>query len=128
MHYLLFFFTILSFSSFASESHTAIKVGCEESVSAIKSKAELFVIELNMDRVEMLFYLRKKLNIDGGIESQTALDEELYLSIMEVLVKPKSPLYMISRIAEIKLTFKDFPLKISQVKLKELNSRLTLRL
>jgi len=118
---LVFILILISFNSSATKD-------CDESVSSIKHQAELFVLELNMDRVEMLFFLRNKLNIDGGQESRTALDREFYSSIMEVLVKSKSKPLMIERIVEINESFKKFPLQINQEKIEELNAKLEQRL
>jgi len=118
---LVFFLILISFNSFAAKD-------CDEAVSSIKNPAELFVLELNMDRVEMLYFLRNKLNVDGGPESRKALDRELYSSLMEVLVKPKSKPLMIKRIVEIKENFKSFPLQINQEKIEELNAKLAQRL
>tara|TARA_Y100000588_G_scaffold241881_1_gene255870 strand:- start:8195 stop:8674 length:480 start_codon:yes stop_codon:yes gene_type:complete len=118
---LTLFFILISASSFAAKN-------CGESINATKHQAELFVIELNMDRVELLYFLRKKLNIDGGLQSRTALDEELHSSIMEVLLKSKSKTVMIKRIAEINESFHDFPLQINQAKIEELNTKLAQRL
>ncbi len=121
MKILILFFILISANSFAAKN-------CDESINATKHQAELFVIELNMDRVEMLYFLRKKLNIDGGFQSRAALDEELYSSIMEVLVKSKSKTVVIKRIAEINESFKEFPLQINLAKIEELDTKLTQRL
>jgi hypothetical protein len=118
---LVFFLTLISFNSLAAKD-------CDEAVSSIKHQAELFVLELNMDRVEMLYFLRNKLNIDGGQESREALDRELHSSIMEVLIKSKSKPLMIKRIVEINESFKNFPLQINQEKIEELNAKLDERL
>jgi len=114
--FLLLFLTPLS--TFASQD-------CVEAIEKIKNEAEAFALELNMDRVEQLFYIREKLNFDGGQESRQALDVELYMSIMEVLVKSKPKSKMISRIREMQRSFNEFPLQISDEKTKELNDQLS---
>ncbi|MFT2089909.1 hypothetical protein [Paraglaciecola sp. 2405UD69-4] len=114
--FLLLFLTPLS--AFASQD-------CVDEIEKIKNEAEAFVLELNMDRVEQLFYIREKLNFDGGQESRQALDMELHMSIMEVLIKSKPKSKMISRIREMQRSFNEFPLQISDEKTKELNDQIS---
>ena len=111
----------LSFNSNANEN-------CSEQVDDIKHQAELFVVELNMDRVEMLFHIRGHLNIEGGLKSRQALDQELYTSIMEVLIKAKATETMVSRISKMTESFSIFPLQIEDSRIEELNLKLTQRL
>ena len=116
--FLLLFLTPLC--TFASQD-------CVEAIEKIKNEAKAFVLELNMDRVEQLFHIRGKLNYDGGQESRLALDMELYMSIMEVLIKSKPKSKMISRIQELQRSFNEFPLQISDEKIKELNDQLSIK-
>ena len=82
MKILVFIFVFVSFNSSAN-------IDCDKQIDDIKNQAELFVIELNMDRVEMLFHIRGFMNIDSVLGSRQALDKELHASIMEVLIKEK---------------------------------------
>jgi hypothetical protein len=121
MKIFVFFFVFVSFNSLAN-------IDCDKQVDDIKNQAELFVIELNMDRVEMLFHIRGFMNIDSVVESRQALDQELHVSIMEVLIKEKSNQRMISQIAKLTESFHVLPLQVDDFKIEELNAKLAQRL
>jgi hypothetical protein len=121
MRILVFFFVFVSFNSLAN-------IDCDKQVDEIKKQAELFVIELNMDRVEMLFHIRGFMNIDSVLGSRQALDQELHASIMEVLIKEKSNQRMISQIAKLTENFHVLPLQVDDLKIEELNAKLAQRL
>lgn len=53
---------------------------------------------------------------------------ELYMSIVEVLIKSEPKSKMISRIQEMQRSFNEFPLQISEEKTKELNDQLSSKL